>query len=144
MFPYYIWRRKVQVLVTQSCSIICYHMKCGRSGFSVHGILQANILEWVVFPYSRGSSRPRDQAQFSHIWCRTSSKALEKLARQVVNKNFLTIIGWCGQIHCFLIEGVSVLICNLHCNCAKRCQSNFYFLINDYKFVLSILKSLCL
>ena len=33
----------------------------------VHGILQARILEWVAFPFSRGSSQPRDQTQISHI-----------------------------------------------------------------------------
>ena len=34
---------------------------------SVHGILQARILEWVAFPFSRGSSQPRDQTQVSSI-----------------------------------------------------------------------------
>ena len=34
---------------------------------TVHGILQARILEWVAFPFSRGSSQPRDQTQVSHI-----------------------------------------------------------------------------
>ena len=33
----------------------------------VHGILQAIILEWVAFPFSSGSSKPRDQTQVSHI-----------------------------------------------------------------------------
>ena len=33
----------------------------------VHGILQARILEWVDFPFSRGSSQPRDRTQVSHI-----------------------------------------------------------------------------
>ena len=33
----------------------------------VHGILQARMLEWVVFPFSRGSSQPRDQTQVSWI-----------------------------------------------------------------------------
>ena len=32
-----------------------------------HGILQARILEWIVFPFSRGSSQPRDWTQVSHI-----------------------------------------------------------------------------
>ena len=36
----------------------------------VHGILQARILEWVAISFSRGSSRPRDQTQVSHIACR--------------------------------------------------------------------------
>ena len=35
--------------------------------YTVHGILQARILEWVAFPFSKGSSRPRDQIQVSHI-----------------------------------------------------------------------------
>ena len=35
--------------------------------FAVHGILQARILEWVAFPFSRGSSQPRDWNQVSHI-----------------------------------------------------------------------------
>jgi len=36
-------------------------------GYRVHGILQARILEWVAFPFSRGSSQPRDQTQVSCI-----------------------------------------------------------------------------
>ena len=35
--------------------------------YIIHGILQARILEWVAFPFSRGSSQPRDQTQVSHI-----------------------------------------------------------------------------
>ena len=35
--------------------------------YTVHGILQARILEWVAFPFSRGSSQHRDQTQISHI-----------------------------------------------------------------------------
>ena len=34
---------------------------------TVHGILQARTLEWVVFPFSRGSSQPRDWTQVSRI-----------------------------------------------------------------------------
>ena len=36
-------------------------------GFSLHGILQARILEWVAISFSRGSTRPRDQTGVSHI-----------------------------------------------------------------------------
>ena len=35
--------------------------------YTVHGILQARILEWVAIPFSGGSSQPRDQTQVSHI-----------------------------------------------------------------------------
>ena len=41
---------------TQSCPTLC-----DPTDYTVHGILQARILEWVAFPFSRGSSQPRDQ-----------------------------------------------------------------------------------
>ena len=40
---------------------------CNPMNYTVHGILQARILEWAAFPFSRGSSQPRDQTQVSHI-----------------------------------------------------------------------------
>ena len=40
---------------------------CSPPGSSIHGILQARILEWVAISFSRGSSRPRDRTQVSHI-----------------------------------------------------------------------------
>ena len=42
-------------------------MDCSPSGFSVHGILQARILEWVAISYSRRASKPRNQTQVSCI-----------------------------------------------------------------------------
>ena len=50
----------VSVFVAQSCLILCNPLVCSSSGSSVHGILQARILEQVIIPFSRGSSRPRD------------------------------------------------------------------------------------
>ena len=44
----------------QSCLTLCNPMDCSLPGSSVHGILQARVLEWVAMPSSRGSSRPRD------------------------------------------------------------------------------------
>ena len=35
--------------------------------YTVHGIVQARILEWVAFPFSRGASQPRDRTQVSLI-----------------------------------------------------------------------------
>ena len=46
---------------TQSCLTLCDPMH-----YTVHGILQARILEWVALPFSRGYSQPRDQTQVSH------------------------------------------------------------------------------
>ena len=47
----------------------CYISKLDRSppGSSIHGVLQARILEWVATSSSRGSSQPRDQTQVSCI-----------------------------------------------------------------------------
>ena len=52
-------------LVAQSCPTLCNPMECSPPGSSVHGILQARILEGVVMPSSRGSSQPRDWTQVS-------------------------------------------------------------------------------
>ena len=49
-----------KVLVAQSCPTLCDPMGCSFSGSSLHGIFQANILEWVTIPFSRGSFWPRD------------------------------------------------------------------------------------
>ena len=55
--------------VTQSYLILWDPMDCGPSGSSVHGILQARILETVAMPSSRGSSRPCDWTQVSYFSC---------------------------------------------------------------------------
>ena len=53
----------VCVLVTQLCPTPCNAME--PAGSSVHGILQERILVWIATPFSRGSSRSRDQTQ---VW----------------------------------------------------------------------------
>ena len=53
--------------VAQLCLTFCDSMDCSSPGSSVHGIVQARILEWVAISSSRGSSRPRDQTQVSCI-----------------------------------------------------------------------------
>ena len=52
----------LKVKITQLCPTLWDSMD-----YTVHGILQARILERVAFPFSRGSSQPRDQTQVSHI-----------------------------------------------------------------------------
>ena len=56
------WKWKVKVKVTQSCLTLCDPMD-----YLVHGILQVRILGWVAFPFSRGSSQPKDWTQVSRI-----------------------------------------------------------------------------
>ena len=56
----------MKVLVAQLCPTVCDTMDCSPLGSSVHGILQARILEGVAIPFSTGSSRPRD---WTHVSC---------------------------------------------------------------------------
>ena len=55
-------RKWSEVKVTQSCPTLW-----DTIDYTVCGILQARILEWVAFPFSRGSSQPRDRTQVSLI-----------------------------------------------------------------------------
>ena len=57
----------VLCLVAQLYLTLCNPMDSSPPGSSVHGILQAKMLEWVAIPSSRGSSQPRDQTQVSRI-----------------------------------------------------------------------------
>ena len=50
-----------QVSIIQLCLTLYDTMDCSPPGSSVHGILQARILEWVAMPSFRGSSKPRNQ-----------------------------------------------------------------------------------
>ena len=54
-------------LVAQSCPTLCDPTDCSPPDFSVHGILQARILEWIAIPFSRETSQPRDRALVSCI-----------------------------------------------------------------------------
>ena len=51
----------------QSCPVLCDPMDCNMPGSSVHGILQARILEWVAMHSSRGSSQTRDGTPVSYV-----------------------------------------------------------------------------
>ena len=61
--------------ISKSLSLIAWKVKaaqpcptlCDPTDYAVHGILQARILEWGAFSFSRGSSQPRDGTQVTHI-----------------------------------------------------------------------------
>ena len=53
----------IYVLVSQSCLTLCDPVNCSPLGSSVHGILKARILEWVVMPLLR------DQTPNSYVSC---------------------------------------------------------------------------
>ena len=66
-------------MCAQSYLTLCDPMECSPSGSSVHGILQARILEWVAMLSSRGSSQPRDQTRVSCV---------SSIDRQVLHSTF--------------------------------------------------------
>ena len=67
-------------VLSRSVGVTLYNtMDCSPPGSSVHGILQARIMEWVVIPFSKGSSGPRNQAQ-------TFCNAVESLSSEPSRK----------------------------------------------------------
>ena len=77
------------ILVAQLYPTLCDPMDCSSPGSSVHGVLQARILEWVATPFSRGSSQHRDRTQVSHmagrfftVWATT--EALKPVRTEVI------------------------------------------------------------
>ena len=93
-------------------------MDCGPPGSSVHGILQARIVEWLAMPSSRGSSPPRDQTCFSCMTVRfvTTESAGKCFALALVTL-CITHGGFCSVkrcVHCWMEEtrmsGVNVLV----------------------------------
>ena len=67
-------------------------MDCSPPGSSVHGILQARILEWVAISFSRGSSRPRDWTQVSHTAGRRFNLCTTREAQWPLRKAFLPLL----------------------------------------------------
>ena len=69
-------------------------MDCSPPDSSVHGILQARILEWGAIPFSRGSSRPRNWSQIScmagrffAIWATRQAKFILKMSNMAIQKH---------------------------------------------------------
>ena len=84
----------------QSCPTLCDPMDCSPPDSSVHGILQARILEWVAISFSRGSSQPRDWTRVSCI-CR---QMLYPLSHQgSPNRRLALLITW-TYMSCFSIK----------------------------------------
>ena len=79
-----VFLKKVKVLVVQSYLTLCDPTDCSPSGSSVPGILQARILEWVAMPFSKGSSRPRDQTWVSCIALPTKVHLVKAMVFPVV------------------------------------------------------------
>ena len=86
------WRFSHQVT-----SSSCDPLDCSAPGSSVHGILQARILQWVAVFSSRGSSRPRDQTCVSCISC---------IGRQILYH----CTTWEAPVHGYMIQSYNTLL----------------------------------
>ena len=88
-------KEKVKMLVTQSCPALCNPMDCSLPGSSVHGILQARILESVATPFSRGSSWTWDWTQvFSTAGRFFTISATLKLETSILIKFIKPFLYW--------------------------------------------------
>ena len=89
---YIIWKILFKMTVLcwslQSCLTLCDPRDQGLPGSSVHGILQARVLEWIAIPFSRETSQPRDwtlvsclAGRFFAIWAAGKMKGYQLTVR---------------------------------------------------------------
>ena len=121
-----------QVKVTQSCPTLCDPMD-----YTIHGILQARIQEWVAFPIFRGSSQPRDWTKvsltvgrFFTSWAAREAQVIikEKLNNIQLSCMQMKFIEWVTQADCHRILKAREIIRIwgvLKCFCSKFSKPGF-------------------
>ena len=84
---------------SESCSVGSDF--CDPMDYTVHGILQVRILEWVAFPFTRGSSQLRDQTQVSRIegrfftrWAAREAQNIQKNSTKKILVTQITTMVW--------------------------------------------------
>ena len=137
----------VCVCVSLSVVSFCDPMGCSLPGSSVLGILQARILEWVAIPFSRGSSRSRDQTQVSCIAGGFFTNWAIREAHTLIRKRLISIQHMDTRNIChshlgsmkFSIKtlGVCLWICTFLGRCVCVCVC-IYIYIYIYIYVYSI------
>ena len=121
--------------VAQSCLTLCEPVDCSLPGSSIHGILQARILEWVAISFSRGSSPPRDWTQISHIAGRCFNLWVTREAPRYIN-NLYWYIYIC--IYMYIHIYVCVYICiyiSEEFNFLKKKKLGYYERIREYQWL---------
>ena len=85
---------KVDVKENKSCPVMSISLQ--SMDYTIHGILQARLLEWVAFPFSRGSSQPRNWTRVSCIAGRffTNWAIREPTCRNRVKNYHRPAMGW--------------------------------------------------
>ena len=94
----------VCLLVAWSCPPLCKPMDCSLTGSSVHGFLQARILEWVAIPFSR-SSRPRNLAGLLN--CR---QIFYQLSYPAMPETWVRSLGWEDPLEKGMTTHSSILV----------------------------------
>ena len=107
-------------MCARSCPTLCNPMDCRIPGSSLHGILQAKILEWVAFSFSRRSSQPRDRTwvscmtgRFSTVWA--SRGAWNKDTPLLLRLNeVMRMEPWSGRTRVLMREDLEEFTFSLH------------------------------
>ena len=92
--------------IAQLCPTLCDPMDCNLPGSSVHGILQARILEWVAISFSKGSSQPRDWTWVSclvgrrfNLWATREVPHASKVMLKILQTST-----WTGNFQMFKLD----------------------------------------
>ena len=94
-------------------SLSCVRLFCNPMDYTVHGILQGRILEWVAFPFSRGSSKPRDQTQVSYIAGGFFTSWATREVRKwllTINFNYYICIPYSCYYFSFLVSLLEIIV----------------------------------
>ena len=112
----------------QSCLTLCYPMDCSLLGSSVHGILQARILEWIAMPSSRGSSQPRD---------RPSLNLVSYVSLALAGRFFTTSATW----EAYTLKSIHSMTLSTKRFTLLRSQNYFVYNLPEYSEILSMSES---
>ena len=131
-------------LVTKLYPTFCISMDCSLSGSSVHGILQARVLEWVAISFSKGLSQPRDRTWVSYTTGRFFTNWATREATLPSNPSLSSqpsrtsqfdldaspgSVAWTivGLLIVLLISGITILCCLLF-NVWNNCYIYIFFI----------------
>ena len=132
-------REALQSEVAQSRPTLCDPMDCSLPGFSIHGILQARILEWVAISFSRRSSWPRDWTRIFRIAGRCFTVWATREVKRGAQIAFLSwYANWIKMLMNFwdtltrIFKKIINLLIDIYQRISKKpgmCFFNFYFVI---------------
>ena len=127
---------EVKVLMAQLCLTLCNPMDCSPPGSSVHGILQARILEWVSVPFSSRSSQRRDWTWASHTAGRFFT-FWATLGSWIISREFRSPFSRLGKTEKFAMTWLSLLLQSHDCTFLPLKLQPIEFLVPWTSYVCS-------